>query len=229
MEQSRTMHKKLGRADQRKLDEYQTSVREVEQRVERAQEWVDIPLPEVDANALTLDVSTDSPKEYLNAIYDLMFLALQTDLTRVITYQLGSMGPSKARTFPACIGLKGDWHGLAHGANKKDGAEKMGRFDQFMTAQLVRFLNRLRETEEGDSNLLDRTQVLYGSSNSKTHVNRNFPLLLAGGGQLGIKHGQYLRFPESVPMSNLFVSMMAAMGLEETGFVDSTGPLQGLS
>ncbi|MEM7013773.1 MAG: DUF1552 domain-containing protein [Verrucomicrobiota bacterium] len=229
MDQSKSLRRNLGVADQRKLDEFETSVREVEQRVDKARDWMDVPLPEVDASSIPLEATTETPKEYLTAIYDLMYLAFQTDLTRVATYQVGSMGPSKARTFPACIGLKGDWHGLAHGAGKKGGAENMGKFDQFMTEQLVRFLTRLRETEEGDSNLLDRTQVLYGSTNSKTHVNRNFPLLLAGGGKLGHKHGQYLHFQESTPLSNLFVSMLQAIGVENDHFVDSTGTLNGLS
>ena len=167
-------------------------------------------------DSLTLEVTPDSPKEYLTAIYDLLFLSFQTDLTRVATYQVGSMGPSRARTFPQSIDLKGDWHSLAHGAGKKGGAEKMGRFDEFMTAQLVRFLTRLRETPEGEGNLLDQTQVLYGSSNSKTHVNRNFPLLLAGGSKLGHKHGSYLRFKEDVPMSNLFVNILQSMGFDDT-------------
>lgn len=228
LDQSRSLRNQLGRADQIKLDEYETSVREVEQRVEKSRAWLQVPLPEVDPSSIDLEVSPDSPKEYLTAIYDLMFLAFQTDLTRVITYQLGSMGPSRARNFPSSVGLK-DWHSLAHGANKKGGAEKLGKFDQFMTGQLVRFLTRMRDTEEGEGNLLDNTQVLYGSSNSKTHVNRNFPLLHAGGSKLGIKHGHYLRFPESVPMSNLFVTMMQAMGIEENHFVDSTGSLDGLS
>jgi hypothetical protein len=229
MEQSKSLRRNLGTADQRKLDEFETSVREVEQRVDRAQDWMNVPLPEVDSSSIPLEATPDSPKEYLTAIYDLMFLAFQTDLTRVATYQVGSMGPSRARTFPACIGLKGDWHGLAHGAGKKGGAENMGKFDQFMTEQLARFLTRLRETEEGEGNLLDTTQVLYGSTNSKTHVNRNFPLLLAGGGKLGLKHGHYLKFQESTPMSNVFVSMLQALGLEEERFVDSTGTLDGLS
>ncbi|MGB0155466.1 MAG: DUF1552 domain-containing protein [Verrucomicrobiales bacterium] len=229
MDQSRSLRSQIGRADQQKLDEYETSVREVEQRVERARDWVNVPLPEVDADSLTLEVTPESPKEYLTAIYDLLYLSFQTDLTRVATYQVGSMGPSRARNFPQSIDIKGDWHSLAHGAGKKGGAEKMGRFDEFMTAQLVRFLTRLRDTQEGDSNLLDTTQVLYGSSNSKTHVNRNFPLLLAGGSKLGHQHGSYLRFSEKVPMSNLFVSILQAMGLEDESFVDSTGPLEGLS
>lgn len=226
MDQSKSLRGKLGRADQQKMDEYETSVREVEQRIERARDWVNIPLPEIDADSLTLDVSPDSPKEYLTAIYDLLYLSFQTDLTRVATYQVGSMGPSRARNFPQSIGIKGDWHSLAHGAGKKGGAEKMGRFDQFMTAQLVRFLTRLRDTSEGEGNLLDHTQVLYGSTNSKTHVNRNFPLLLAGGERH--QHGSYLKFSEKVPMSNLFVSILQEMGLEEERFVDSTGVLPGL-
>ena len=228
-DQSRTLRGKIGQADQQKLDEFETSVREVEQRLERAHDWVNVPLPEVDADSLTLDATPDSPKEYLTAIYDLMYLSFQTDLTRVATYQVGSMGPSRARAFPQSIDIKGDWHSLAHGAGKKGGAEKMGRFDEFMTAQLVRFLTRLRETPEGDSNLLDQTQILYGSTNSKTHVNRNFPLLLAGGGKLGHRHGSFLRFKEDVPLSNLFVSILQSMGLEENAFVDSTGALEGLS
>jgi len=228
MDQSRSLRNQLGRADQLKLDEYETSVREVEQRVEKSRAWLEVPLPEVDPGSIDLDVSPDSPREYLTAMYDLMFLAFQTDLTRVITYQLGSMGPSRARSFPSSVGLK-DWHSLAHGANKKGGAEKLGTFDQFMTGQLVRFLTRMRDTPEGDGTLLDNSQVIYGSSNSKTHVNRNFPLLHAGGRGLGIKHGHYLRFPESVPLSNLFVTVMQAMGLEEDRFVDSTGSLDGLT
>ena len=229
MDQSKSLRKKLGNADRQKLDEYETSVRKVELRVESARRWMKVPLPEVDPTAIALDASPDTPDEYLTAIYDLLFLAFQTDLTRVATYQVGSMGPSRARKFPAAIGLKGDWHGLAHGAGKKGGAEQLGKFDQYMTQHLVRFLSRLKETKEGDGNLLDRTQVLYGSSNSKTHVNRNFPLLLAGGSKLGHKHGHYLKFKENVPMSNLFVSMLQAMGLEEDHFVDSTGTLAGLS
>ena len=229
MDQSKSLRKKLGYADQQKLDEYETSVRKVEQKVDSAQKWMNIQLPEVDAKSISLDATPNTPEDYLTAIYDLLFLAFQTDLTRVATYQVGSMGPSKARNFPTSIGLKGDWHGLAHGAGKNDGAEKLGKFDQYMTSHLSRFLNRLKETPEGDSNLLDRTQILYGSTNSKTHVNRNFPLLLAGGNKLGLKHGQYLRFEEKTPLSNLFVSILQAMELPIDQFVDSTGTLSGLS
>lgn len=229
LDQSKSLNRNLGVADQRKLSEFETSVRETELRVERARQWLDIPLPEVDRDALTLDATTEAPKEYLKVIYDLQFLAFQTDLTRVSTYQIGSYGPSRARTFPGAIGLKPDWHGLAHAAGKKGGPENIGRFDQFLAENLAHFLTRLKETPEGDGSMLDRTLVLYGSSNSRTHQNNNYPLLLAGGGQLGLKHNQFLQFNDKTPMSNLFVSMLHALGVEQEAFVDSTGRLEGLS
>jgi len=229
MDQSKSLHRNLGVADQRKLAEYETSVREVEQRVERSRSWLNIPLPQVDESAVALEATTDAPKEYLKAIYDLQFLAFQTDLTRISTYQIGSYGPSRARKFPAALGLKPDWHALAHDAAKKDGPENIGRFDQFLAENLARFLSRLKDTTEGESNMLDRTLVLYGSSNSKTHQNVNYPLLLAGGRKLGLKHNQFLHFNNKTPMSNLFVTMLQALGLETEQFVDSSGPLNGLS
>jgi len=125
--------------------------------------------------------------------------------------------------------LKPDWHGLAHGAGKKGGPEAIGKFDQFLTENLARFLTRLKETPEGDGSLLDRTLVLYGSSNSRTHQNRNYPLLLAGGRQLGLKHNQFLHFNEQTPMSNVFITMLQALGIETEKFVDGTGPLDGLT
>lgn len=229
MEQSKSLHRNLGMADQRKMSEFETSVREVEQRVERSRSWLDVPLPNVDRDSIALDATTEAPKEYLKAIYDLQFLAFQTDLTRVTTYQIGSYGPSLARKFPGVLGLKPDWHGLAHAAGKKGGPENIGRFDQFLAENLARFLTRLKDTPEGDGNLLDRTLVLYGSSNSRTHQNRNYPLLLAGGGKLGLRHKQFLSFTEKTPMSNVFVAMLRAMGLETESFVDSTGSLDGLT
>lgn len=231
LEQSKTLKHSLGKGDQEKLDEYETSVRQVEQRVERARDWLDVPLPEVDASALALESDPESPKEYIAAIYDLLFLAYQTDLTRVSAFQLGSYGPTRARTFPGCLGLEANWHSLAHKAGKKGGPEAIGKFDQFLAQNLARFLMRMKETPEGESgsSLLDRTLVLYGSSNSKTHQNVNYPLLLAGGKDFGLKHNHFLHYDAGTPMSNLFVSMLHSLGIEQESFVDSTGPLAGMS
>ena len=140
LDQSGSLKRQLGRGDQDKLNEFETSVRDVEQRIEKARGWLDIPIPEVDISDITLDSDPDAPREYLAAIYDLLFLAYQTDITRVSAFQLGSYGPTLARTFPACLGLEANWHSLAHKANKKGGPEALGKFDQFMAQNLARFL-----------------------------------------------------------------------------------------
>ena len=98
-----------------------------------------------------------------------------------------------------------------------------------MAQELSRFLGRLDSTSEGDGSLLDHSLILYGSSNSRTHQNRNYPLLLAGGGKLGLRHKQVLHFDDKTPMSNVFVTMLQALGVETDHFVDSTGPLDGLT
>ncbi len=231
LEDSKSLKRSLGKADQQKLDEFETSVRDVEQRVGRAREWLDVPLPNVDPTTIALESNPDAPADYIGAMFDLMFLAFQTDITRTAAYQVGSYGPTLARTFPACLGLEANWHSLAHKAGKKGGPEAIGKFDQFLAQNLARFLQRLKDTPEGDSgeSMLDRTLVLYGSSNSKTHVNKNYPLLLAGGRKLGLKHNHYLKFSEQTPMSNVFVSMIQALGIEAESFADSTGPLAGIS
>lgn len=231
LEQSGDLKRRLGTGDQQKLDEFETSVRQVEQRVERAREWLDIPLPEVDASSIALDADPESAKAYIAAIYDLLYLAYQTDVTRVSAFQLGSYGPTLARTFPACLGLEANWHSLAHKAGKKGGPEAIGKFDQFLAQNLARFLQRMKDTPEGEDggSLLDRTLVLYGSSNSRTHQNVNYPMLLAGGSDFGMKHDRFLKFGNNVPLSNLFVSVLHSLGIEQSSFVDSTGPLEGIA
>ncbi|MFT7643704.1 MAG: hypothetical protein ACI9G1_005470, partial [Pirellulaceae bacterium] len=106
--------------------------------------------------------------------------------------------------------------------------ENLGRFDQFLAKQLSYFLTRLKETPEGSGNLLDRTLVFYGSSNSKTHNNTNYPLVLAGGNGLGMKHGQYLRFGPETPLSNVFVTMLDKLGVPSEKFADSTSDMSEL-
>ena len=227
LENARSLKNRLGRQDQNKFDEYLSSVRDIEQRVQRSQHWLDIPKPDVPAGAVNIEVSQDAPREYLQSMYDLMFLAFQTDSTRLATYMIGQVAGATtiANAFPACIGLQGNWHGLAHGAGKKGGYERLGRFDQFLSEQLAAFLEKLAATPEGDGTMLDRTIVLYGSSNSRTHNNRNYPLILAGGKGLGLKQGQYLRYKDDVPLTNLFVTILHRLGIESPSFADSSGEL----
>jgi hypothetical protein len=226
LEHSKSLNRRLGKQDQKKLDEYLSSVRAVEQRIDRAESWLDIPKPAVDEKSLDVDATQEGPREYIKAIYDLMSLAFRTDSTRVATYMVGQVAGATtiANAFPACLGLPGNWHGLAHGARKKGGAEKLGRFDQFLAQNHARFLQSLADAQEGDGSVLDRTLVLYGSSNSRTHNNHNYPLLLAGGRSLGVKHGQYLRYNEKdMRLSNLFLTMLDRLGVPAERFADSTG------
>ena len=135
---------------------------------------------------------------------------------------------SIAGKFPQLVGIGQSMHQLAHGAGKGQGGEKLGQWHQFLTDQTARFLTRLKETQEGDGNLLDHTILLYGSSNSTTHRNSNYPLALAGGGKLNLTHGRALQFDERTPMSNVFVSVLNRVGIPTETFADSTGPLSSL-
>jgi hypothetical protein len=227
LDDAKKLHGQLGKADKEKLDQYLTSVREVEQSTERAAQWLDVPRPKVNATGLKLEADTSTPDDLIRTMLDLMVLAFQTDSTRFVTYQLGSMhgAISIANKFPGLLGFAKDAHGLAHSGGKGDGAMNQGKWDQYLAKQLVYFLNKLDAIPEGNGTLLDNTCVFYGTSNSKTHVNTNYPLLLAGGKNMGYKHGQYLKYGKDVPMTNLFVTMLQRMGIEADSFADSNGAL----
>ncbi len=227
---SKSLRLKLGNEDQRKLDEYLASIRQLEDRVNRAQRWLEIPRPELrdeERDALKLSADDKAPQLFIQTMYDLIYLAFRTDSTRVATYQITNMADasSRAAKFPQLEGFKGSLHSLAHGWNKPEGAEKLGKWDQFMATQFGGFLDRLAGAEEQYGSLLDHTVLLYGSSNSTTHNNRNYPLLLAGGGNLGLKHGRFLKFGEDTPLSNLFVTMLHCLGQQRPAFADSTGEM----
>jgi hypothetical protein len=141
MEDSNSLRRKLGRHDQGKLDEYLSSVRQIEQRVKRTQRWLDIPLPlltDEERSQLKLESDKEAPQEYMRTMYDLMWLAFKSDSTRVATYQIASMADasSVAGPFPFREGFKANLHTLAHGWNKPDGAVALGKWDKFMTDQL---------------------------------------------------------------------------------------------
>ena len=225
--EAKSLHRKLGKNDQDKLDQYLTSVREIEQDVERSARWLDMPKPKVNAEGLTLDADKETPGKLIYAMLDLIALAFQTDSTRFITYQLASMhgAISIANKFPTLLGFNKDAHGLAHGAGKGKGAENRGKWDRYQTECLTYLLKRLSEIKEGSGSVLDNTCILYGSSNSKTHNNTNYPLILAGGKNIGYQHGQYLRFGNDVPLANLFVSIQKSVGVKSESFADSTGNL----
>ncbi|MFT7515781.1 MAG: hypothetical protein ACI9QL_005015 [Candidatus Omnitrophota bacterium] len=227
MDEAKSLHNKLGKADQAKLDQYLTSVREVEQDVERASNWLTVPRPRVNADGLSLDADNETPDDLIRTMYDLMVLAFQTDSTRFATYQLASMhgAISIANKFPSLLGFGKDAHGLAHGMKKGDGAMMQGKWDRYQASHLHYFIDKLASIEEANGSLLDNTCIFYGSSNSTTHNNVNYPLILAGGKNMGYQHGQHLGYDKDVPLANLFVTMQKRMGVNSDTFADSTGEL----
>lgn len=223
-DQARRMEATLGPGDREKLDEYFTSVRELEQRLAQADAWskrpkpkVDVPPPQNIANSTDLIGKT-------RLWFDLIHLALQTDSTRLVTLQL--LGTSGV---PPIGGVNQGHHDLSHHGQDAGKIEQLQKLEIEKLKTLNEFLGKLKRTAEQEGTLLDRTMVFFGSNlgNAATHGTKNLPVLFAGG---GFRHGQHLAFDETnpPPMSNLFVSMLQQLGVETDRFGSSTGTLTGL-
>ena len=229
LEDSRWLRRSLGEADRRKLEEYLESLRAVEEQVRRNEQWLDVPLGDFDASHLTLDVQqTVDPQACVRTMLDLMVLGFQLDLTRVMTYMLGREdGMGFGDNYPklAC-GIERGHHTISHDTHEGHWKE-WGTFDTWYAEQFAYFLGRMREVRDEHGSLLENTMVLYGSCCSTTHNARNYPLVLAGGGRMGLRHGRYTVYGNETPLSNLFVSMLHALGIARESFADSTGPLPG--
>jgi len=227
MENYRSLHGKLGAEDREKMDEYLESVRALEQRVERTSRWTHEPLPEIDSEGLNLDATYEDPTEYIRCMYDLLYLALQTDSTRFATFMTESehsTGNLVGNFANKLFGYTGATHDIAH----KRPEEASGLWEKWRAEQHSYFLQRLRDTPEGEGNMLDSTVVLWGSAHPHgSHSTRDYPIQVAGGNRLGFRHGHLHAFDESrkVPLSNLFVSMLNAVDTPVEEFADSTGEL----
>lgn len=231
LEDSRSLRSTLGRADQRRLDEFLQSLSEVETRLARSQEWLGKVLPQVDRSRVNLEVSPQGPADYVRTMLDLIVLAFETDTTRVATYQIGGEGGGAelAGRFPILLGLgHRDHHDLSHMMQDPNGA----RYDRWLTEQLAYFVNRLASLREGDARLLDNTLTLYGCATSSVHNARNYPTILAGGKDLGLRHGRSFRQPRNEgdqrgrnerPLGDLFVTMLHRFDIPVRTFADNAG------
>ena len=196
LEEARSLGQDLGQDDRGRLEQYLTSVREIEIRTERADKWLDTPRPKVAPNdqaRLNRNISLEQLGEYLRTMYDILVLSFQTDLTRVATFSTGEEG--KGPAVPE-IDVKQDRHSLSHhNANPKLMAD-LTASDTFNIRQFSYFLDRLQETSDADGPLLDATMAMYGSGMAfgHSHGNANLPIILAGGGALGLKHGRHVDF-----------------------------------
>lgn len=228
MEDTADLQRRLGHHDSQKVDEYLTSLSSIEEQIARNEKWLDVPLPEFDAERIDFDSNPAvDPAAYLRTMFDLMVLAIQTDMTRVLTYMMAREdGMGFGENFPKlALGINKGHHGISH--DQADGHwEEWGKYDRWLTEQFAYFLTRLNEMSDEQGTLLDNTLVLYGSACSTTHNAVNYPLVLAGGSKLNLRHGHYIKMKEEQRMSNLLVSMLNRVGVPADSFADSEGPFE---
>ncbi|QDU64294.1 hypothetical protein Pan216_51830 [Planctomycetes bacterium Pan216] len=245
--EARRLNKKIGGNDRTRLDQYLTSVREVEIRTQRANSWLDVPRPTIaktDEARVNRTVDQQQVGNYFRTMYDLMVLAFQTDMTRVITFSSGDEG--KGLPIPE-IQINQTRHSLSHHNGDPEQLRRLTESDAFNFQQFAYLLERLQEIQEEDANLLDSTVLLYGSGMAygHSHGNANVPTILAGGAKLGLKHGQHVDFnvghfdgytlddanahyqlcsrplDSDARLSNLLLTVAQSMGVEADSFSDS--------
>jgi len=224
--EARSVHRDLSARDRERLDQYFTSIRDLEERLLHAEAWERRPKPQPPAGtAPPTDIPDQAEVEaQSNLMFDTMRLALETDSTRLVSVYLGPL-----LITPRIEGVRNQTHGLTHHGNDEEKIEELTRIELAQFRCLARLLDSLAGVGENGARLLDHTMVLYGSnlSNANSHDTTNLPVLLAGG---GFRHGQHLAFDRknNKPLANVFVSMLQNLGLETDRFASSTGRVSGL-
>ena len=246
MEDAKSLSNKIGNEDRGRLAQYLTAVREVEIRTERAEVWLETPRPQIESSVaakLNRNIQLERLGEYLRTMYDIIVLAFQTDMTRVVTFNTGNegTGPSVPE-----IGISRDRHSLSHHNGDKEILQQLTRSDEFNIQQFAYFLDKLSEFNDGEGSLLDTTVCLYGSglSYGNSHGTTSLPLVLAGGASLGLKHGAHVDYNQQVKnfkgygdgismyhspinskahFSNLLLTIAHKMGVQKETFSDSNG------
>lgn len=216
-EEAKRFGARVGAADRDKLDEYFTSIREMEQRLAKSEEWVQKPKPKIDATAPTDITEQNDIVGRMQLLFDLVPLALQTDSTRLITILVQGRGD-----VPPVPGVNIDHHNLSHHGKDPEKIQQLELIEAAEMNAFAKLLGALKQKTEGGTALLDNTMVLFGSNlgNANSHDWTNLPILLAGG---GFKHGQHLAFDakNNAPLCNLFVQMLQKMGIEADRFGSS--------
>jgi hypothetical protein len=216
----------LGPGDRLRVAEYLESVREIERRVRTAEEQNEASTQPVPDRPVGIPARFD---DHVKLLFDLQWLAYQSDLTRVFVLMYGR--ELNSRPFPE-IGINEPHHGMSHHGDNPANILKYSKVNLYHMEQFAYFLDKLRNTPDGDGTLLDNTMLLYGAgfSNPNVHRHINLPLVLAGGGAGTLKGGRHLSYKVSddVPMTNLLISMLDKSGVEVSQIGDSTGPLSGL-
>ena len=216
---------KLGSGDRRKLAEYLDAIRDIERRIQKAeQQSASMPLPAMDRPAAAPEEFVD----HAHLMMDLMVIAYQSDLTRVITMMLAREGSNRSYRE---IGVDDGHHNCTHHQNDPVKIAKTAKINTHHVDQLAYLVNKMKNTPDGDGTLLDHSMLLYGSSlsdgNKHTHV--DLPVALVGGAGGTLKGGRHLRYPENTPLNNLLLSMLDKSGVRTETLGDSTGELAHLS
>jgi hypothetical protein len=216
MEQANRISRQVNKEDKDKLDEYLTSVRDVEKRLELRKRWANQPKPPAPFEK----PANHNAVEDLPLMYELIAMGLQTDSTRIATLEIGG------DFMPQNLGIKKDYHALSHHGNDPEAIANLITLEAYQILHFGKFLTRLSKTQDGDRTLLDSTTVLFGSGmgDANTHKNSDLPIILAGG---GYKHGDFRdvthEVSHKVPLCNLFVDIAQKMGVEIDHFGSSTG------
>ncbi|TWU15093.1 hypothetical protein Poly21_22850 [Allorhodopirellula heiligendammensis] len=215
--------RQVGETDKRKLDEYFSSVREIELRIERTEEEDRASLPDLQVPYGRVSAF----REHARLMFDLMVVGFQTDTTRVATLMLDTAGGN--RTYSE-IGVNDAHHGMSHHRNKEDIVAKIQKVDHYLIEQFAYFVEKLNATSDAHGTLLDQSMVLYGSGlgDGNRHTHHDLPIVLAGGAGGQIQTGRVIRYEQEQPMANLFLSMLDCMGTPAEAVGDSTGLLNGL-
>ena len=218
------LQRELGAADNRKVNDYLTSLRDVERRIQLTEEQSAKEVPDVARPAGI----PDSFDEHAQLLYDLQLLAYQSDITRVITFMYGR--EQSPRPYPQ-IGVPEPHHPVTHHQNDPEKMEKCVKIQQYHLKLFTDYLEKLRSTPDGDGNLLDNVMILYGAaiSNSDRHSHGPLPTLLVGGGSGMLKGGRHLVYPEHTPLTNLQLTMLNLLGVPTEKLGDSTGQFKELS
>ncbi|MDA0838624.1 MAG: DUF1552 domain-containing protein [Planctomycetota bacterium] len=224
MDKTRSMESRLSGRDRDKLDQYFEAVREAERRLVKAEAWQTRPKPEVDAKPPQDESDPNKIVEQMRQIYDVMHLALETDSTRFLTYNIPGMN-----SVPVIRGVDIDYHNLSHHGKDPAKIEQLTIVESAVVRELGAFLEKLDQSKEAGGSLLDSSMVLFGSNlgNASSHDTKNMPIILAGG---GFKHGQHLAFDRenNYPLPKLYVSMLQRLGLEADTFATGSGTMRGL-
>ena len=248
---TRSLEKTLSNQDQQTLKQYLDAVRDTEVKLAKAQKWINTPIPAFDTSKLHLEATPEEARLYFQTMYELIYLAFLSDSTRVATFQLGrENGEGPHDLLSKAVGLNGA-HGLTHAVKEPGGWKNLGSYNRYQAEEFGRFAQRLKDTPEptGNGNMLDNTFAMHGSASSSFHLSRNYPIISAGGKNLGFVNGRYLKFGkgnednqagagidtdagwqgevqvEEEPLAKLFTTIAQRFGVETDTFAGTTGTL----